>query len=222
MPRNRFDELRSCICFSKDIEKDEKEANDAQRRWASVQDFAGAINHHRSARVVPSDLICVDESMPRRHGLGGSWMDVGLPHYVAIGRKPESGCELQTAACGRSGIMLSVEIVMAEEDCEGKLFEGDYVHATAAARRLSASWARAERIVASDSHFAPVGTAEALDKAALKFIDCVRNATVGFPMMELAEAEATARGFVKAMTCRRIGRKDMMALEAASILSRQL
>ena len=71
MSRNRFDELRSCICFSKDIEEDEKEVNGAQRRWAPAQDFAGAINQHRSARIAPSDLICADESMPRRHGLGG-------------------------------------------------------------------------------------------------------------------------------------------------------
>ena len=43
-------------------------------------------------------------------------MGKSLLHYVAIDRKPESGCELQTVASDQIGIMLSVEIVMAKKD----------------------------------------------------------------------------------------------------------
>ena len=53
-----------------------------------------------------SEWICVDESMSRWYGLGGSWINIGLPMYVSIDRKPESGCEIQNAACGISGVML--------------------------------------------------------------------------------------------------------------------
>ena len=31
--------------------------------------------------------------------------------YVAIDRKPESECEIQNSACGRSGIMMRLQIV---------------------------------------------------------------------------------------------------------------
>ena len=139
-------------------------------------------------------------------------MDAGLPHHAAIDRKPESGCELQTAACGRSGAMLSAEIALDKEDCEDKLFEDDHAHATAMARRLTANWARVDRIFVGDSCFAPVRTADALDKAGLRFIGCVKSAAAGFPMKKLAETEATGRGLAKAITCRRVGSKDMMAL----------
>jgi hypothetical protein len=40
----------------------------------------------------------------------------GLPHYVAIDRKPEKGCEVQNAALGRSGIMLNIRLVTTAED----------------------------------------------------------------------------------------------------------
>lgn len=52
--------------------------------------------------------ICIDESMSRWYGKGGDWINEGLPHYVAIDRKPENGCEIQTACCGTSGIMMSL------------------------------------------------------------------------------------------------------------------
>ena len=101
---------------------------------------------------------------------------------------------------------------MAKEDYDGRLFEDDYAHATAATRRLTNKWARADRIVVADSYFASVGAAEALGQAGLRFIGCIKSETKGIPMKNLAETEAAGRGFVKSMTCRRDGRKGMMAL----------
>ena len=38
-------------------------------------------------------------------------INIGLPMDVAIDRKPESGCEIQNFAFGRSGIMMRLQIV---------------------------------------------------------------------------------------------------------------
>jgi hypothetical protein len=48
-------------------------------------------------------------------GKGGSWINQGMPHYVAIDRKPENGAEIQNAPCGRSGNMLSLKLVTSVE-----------------------------------------------------------------------------------------------------------
>ena len=35
---------------------------------------------------------------------------MGLPHYVAMDRKPENGCELQNSADGVSGVMMRLKL----------------------------------------------------------------------------------------------------------------
>ena len=52
--------------------------------------------------------------MSRWYGKGGDWINDGLPHYVAIERKPENGCKIQTSCCGTSGIMMGLRIVKQE------------------------------------------------------------------------------------------------------------
>lgn len=81
-----------------------------------MQDFVDAINEHRKSTVSSPDLICVDESISGWYGNCGHWIGVGLPQYIAIDRKPENGCEIQNSACGRSGIMLHLELVSTAED----------------------------------------------------------------------------------------------------------
>jgi hypothetical protein len=57
-----------------------------------------------------------DESIARWYGQGGHWIDLGFPHYFSIDRKPENGFEVQSAACGRSRIMLNIRLVTTGED----------------------------------------------------------------------------------------------------------
>ena len=76
-----------------------------------VDDFVRQFNDHRGTCFVPSDVICADESMVRWYGLGGDWINIGLPMYVDIDRKPESGCEIQSACCGQSGVMIRIHMV---------------------------------------------------------------------------------------------------------------
>lgn len=60
LPRDRFHALWSCATFS--AQSDEGDATE-KRRWERMDDFVVAINSHRAARVVPSEVNCVDESM---------------------------------------------------------------------------------------------------------------------------------------------------------------
>jgi len=58
--------------------------------------------------------------------------------YVAIDRKPENGCEIQNAACGRSGIILRLSVVTTAEhrqkDATGE--EEDLPHGIAVLKKL--------------------------------------------------------------------------------------
>jgi len=79
-------------------------------RWCLIQDFIDRINEHRVNFFHPSNIVCVDESISRWYSLGGSWINKGLPHYVAIDQKPEDGCEIQDSCCGRSNIMMRLKL----------------------------------------------------------------------------------------------------------------
>ena len=93
-------------------------------RWSLIQDFVDRINEHRASFYHPSDIICVDESISRWYGLGGSWINKGLPMYVAMDRKPEDGAEIQDSCCGKSNVMMRLKIVKSstEEDAIRQVF----------------------------------------------------------------------------------------------------
>lgn len=191
MAQHRFHTLRANIRFSDaGSTDDDGEAN----RWGLVDDFVKAINQHREFFVTPSDLICVDESMSRWYGLGGDWIDVGLPTYRAIDRKPENGCEIKNSACGRSGIMLRMEIVKSPtEDAEiGK--SSGLTHGAAVTKRLVEPWMNTNRIVCGDSYFASVNTAQALYDVGLRFIGVVKTAHKKFPAKYLGAKPVNGRG----------------------------
>jgi hypothetical protein len=76
-----------------------------------VEGFVINLNEHKRNYFTPSSLICADESMSRWYGLGGHWINMGLPMYVAMDRKPEDGCEIQSSCCGKSGIILQLKLV---------------------------------------------------------------------------------------------------------------
>ena len=95
MPRGRFDDLWSAIRFSHQPDDRPEEMTHEHFRWMLVDDFVREFNEHRRRMCVPSEWICVDESISRWYGQGGSWINMGLPMYVAIDRKPENGCEIK-------------------------------------------------------------------------------------------------------------------------------
>eukprot|EP00122_Pirum_gemmata_P018421 Pgem_evm1s17250 len=55
-------------------------------RWSAVQDFVDAINSHKERTIKAGTELCSDESISRWYGLGGQWINIGLPHYVHLDR----------------------------------------------------------------------------------------------------------------------------------------
>ena len=60
----------------------------------------------------------MDESISRWYGLGGVWINIVLPMYIAIDSKPENGCRIQSSACGKSGVMLRLLVLKSAEDSD--------------------------------------------------------------------------------------------------------
>ena len=56
--------------------------------------------------------------MSRWYGVGGHWLGVGLPTYIAIDRKPENGCEIQYYCCGKFRILTRLRIVKSADEDE--------------------------------------------------------------------------------------------------------
>jgi len=193
MPRHRYDALWSCLSFS----AQEGDADDFEKsRWQLITDFVASINAHRAAHVTPRDLICEDESTCKWYGQEGHWIQRGLPMYVAIDRKPENGCEIQNAACGRSGIMLNLSVVTTAEyrkdDAESD--EDDLPHGVAVLKKLVAPWAGTTRVVCADSYFGSVAAARHLLGMGLRFIGVVKTATRGYPVSTLSTLPLEDRG----------------------------
>ena len=150
-----------------------------------IRDFIVAINDHRASHVIPSQNICVDENMSRWYGLEGDCIDTTLPHYVAMDRKPKNGCELKTAACGKSGIIVRIENVVTAEYTALKDFEGEHLHGTAVTLGFLQPWCDTNRVVCDDSYFASVHTAESLYEKGLRFTGVLKTSTKKYLMTYL-------------------------------------
>ena len=81
--------------------------------------------------------------------------------YIAIDRKPESGCEIQNSACEKSGVMLRLKIVKHIENEDLHRIESSNMlpHGTNVIKFLVLPWAQSGRGVCADSYFALVVTA---------------------------------------------------------------
>jgi hypothetical protein len=119
--------------------------------------------------------------MSHWYGQGGEWINMGLPMYFCMDRKPDSGCMIQISACGKSGVMLHLKIVKTaeEEDQNTRMDENGLLHGISVLVEL---WAFSDHIVCADSYFASVGAALELWCIGLHFIGVVKTATCRFPM----------------------------------------
>ena len=196
MSRHRFDELMGSIRFSEQRQVRPNWMDDMQYRWELVDGFVEAINHHRETNFEPSGLICVDESMICWYGLGGSWFSEGLPHYVAIKRKPENGCEIRDSCCGKTGILCRLKIVKSndgidDDDGEDKQQQQNETDTqlnnagTQAVLDLVGPWLDKCRVVVGDSAFSSVNTCVQLGKRRTGYIGVVKQATKYFPKQPL-------------------------------------
>jgi len=116
MSRDRYDALMKHVVWSMQPKERPPHMSHEAWRWMLVDGFVDNINNHRATHYKASDLICVDESIARWYGLGGTWINMGLPMYVAIDRKPEDGCEIQNCCDGRSNVMMRLKLVKSKEE----------------------------------------------------------------------------------------------------------
>eukprot|EP00984_Skeletonema_dohrnii_P004183 scaffold1462_cov164-Skeletonema_dohrnii-CCMP3373.AAC.1 len=166
-----------------------------------LDDFVTHFNKYRAETFVPGGSICIDESIVRWYGNGGSYVNEGLPHYVAMERKPENGCEIQNAACVDSSIMIQLKIVKGKED-EDRLESSrndeeersELNHGTKVVLDLTKPWNTSGREIIADSAFASVSTAMEVRKKNNNFTGCVKTATKEFPMKELNDQVFIERG----------------------------
>ena len=111
MSRDRYDTLMQHMSWSFQPYVRPENLSSEEYRWMLVSDFVDRINEHWKKYFTPGGVICVDESISRWYGLGGHWINMGLPMYVAFDRKPDDGCEIQNACCGKCGIMMQLRLV---------------------------------------------------------------------------------------------------------------
>ena len=64
-------------------------------RQKTVEDFVTHFNEYHTQLFSTSDLICDDEYISRWYGQGGHWINLFLPMYVEIDRKPENRVDIQ-------------------------------------------------------------------------------------------------------------------------------
>jgi hypothetical protein len=111
MSRNRFEDIWYAVRWSRQPPEQPHGMSSEQYRWMLVNNFVANINEYRARTFVPGGHLEADESMIRWYGIGGSFVDAGIPHYAAIKRKPDNGAEIQNLADVASGIMLRLKIV---------------------------------------------------------------------------------------------------------------
>ncbi len=194
MSRDRFDHLMQSIRFSQQPNDRPSDLTHERWSWMLVDDFVNNFNTWRQSNFIPGELLCIDESMSRWYGLGGDWINIGLPNYVSIDRKPDNGCEIQNLCCAKSGVMLRLRLVKSAEEEKAAAQElmsdenttqqqdNSMLHGTKICLELVSNYFWSKRVVCGDSYFASVGCAEELLKYDLRFIGVVKTATKKFPM----------------------------------------
>jgi Transposase IS4 len=164
-----------------------------------------------TGRIASIHQICVNESIARWYGQGGHWINMGLPMYVTMDRKPESGCEIQNAECGRSGVMIRLKLVKtATEEASNHQDEEESTsslpHGAQVLRCLVSPWANVDHVVCMDSYFASVAAALEMKSIGLRFIGVVLTAPRRrFPMAYLQGLEPQKRGDWKGLIMRSTG-----------------
>jgi hypothetical protein len=135
------------------------------------------------------------------YGAGGDWINEGLLHYVAIDRKPENGCVIQTR--GKTGIMMELHVVKwpAEEHLSLENDDEDLGHGCKIMLHLLCYWSSAKcHIVPANSYYASVQAACRLFDLNFRFIGVIKTATKLFPKAYLGKMELPIRGTMAALT----------------------
>jgi Transposase IS4 len=141
--------------------------------------------------------------------MGGDWINGGLPHYAKMARKPESGCEIQNACCGKAGIMMSLRHVKHEDpDDDKSVKKGVKIMLS-----LLRHWSPRGRVVCAYSYFASVQAAVELYKVGWRFIGVVKTAYKQYPKIYLEKIELPDRGTCAGLRTRHCNEEEDVDLD---------
>ena len=93
--------------------------------------------------------------MSKLNGLGGGWINCGLPTFISMERKPKNVCEIQNVCCARSRIMIQIKLVGHDtaDESDGLRLEDDNAavpHSVNVIKTLIVPWFHdGERILTS-------------------------------------------------------------------------
>ena len=190
IPRERFGNLWNYLLV---CAKDNHGTKQNQP-WSPVTELVEAFSSCREQNATPSETLCIEETMSRWYDLEGDWPIVGLPHYVSIDRKPESGFEIWTTCCGRSGIMILTKLVKGVSENKSIVEDERLNLSTAEALEMVRPWFNSGRVVIADPWFASVSTAIHLFTFGMKFIGIVRHSSSQYPKAESTSIVVSERG----------------------------
>jgi hypothetical protein len=74
--------------------------------WMLINDFIADNNKYRKRTFVPDGYVEVNKTVIQWYGIGGAYVNTGLPMYLALECKPNNGGKIPNLADIASGIML--------------------------------------------------------------------------------------------------------------------
>jgi Transposase IS4 len=119
MRRQRYDFLYHHMRFSSQP-KEQGDLVYGTCSWMLIDNFVKAFKDNRAPQIMVLDRLCVDESFSRWYGMGGSYINIGLPCYISMDQKPDDGCETWSCCNGHTctGVMLQLKIVKIPAELE--------------------------------------------------------------------------------------------------------
>ena len=169
--------------------------------WLLVDDFITNFNAHRASTFYPGIELEADKSMVPWYGHGGNHISIGLPHYLAMDRKPGNSGEIQTLADVSSGILIYLKVVKSadkekviKKDLDLDPEEAAYGKGTRVLLDLMKTWLGSNRLVTEDAYFASTEVALALKERDINFIGNVKQCNSAFPKAYLDTLILSKRG----------------------------
>jgi len=197
MSIGRFTKLKAVLRFGPE-DTDSFQDNE----YCFCEGLITAFNAHMNECIFPGWLLAPDESMFAWRGKVGKNDRHKCPKLQFVRRKPEPlGTEIKNIGCALSGLIIFMEIMKGKAELVKPKFWSRENGATAATTmRLSENWFGTGRVVAGDSWFASVRTAEQMLLNGLHFIGDIKTGTTGFPLKEIFEETDEENGSWATMT----------------------
>ena len=228
LSRNCFKDIRYVIRWSQQPPKQPAGMSSEQYLWMLIDNFVANINRHRASMFVPGNEVEADETAICWYGVGGAYVNKGLPMYLALECKPSNGGEIQNLADIALGIMLHLKIVKSAN--KEKAIASAAANAIVADNNIAAAnkggngtqvlleltepWHHYGRLVTASAYFASVKAALKIKEKGLDFIGSVKQCSRRFPMEVLRNVPLSKQGsqMVLASISEETGKTELVAM----------